>query len=274
MRLGPGGGKAETSVTPHHVETPQGRLAGPPIKALTRTYPDGTIIPPHRHERGQIVYAVSGVMEMSALDRLWLIPPQRALWLPPTLDHKVRALGTVELRSVFIHPQAIPSTYPTRPTVVSVSSLLRELLIRAVSIPEDYDPGGRDGLVMALIPLELEWKEDAPWCLPMGRDARLVRVCSTILEHPDDNRTLADWGKTTGASARTLARLFAEETGLSFQHWRQQARIVLSLPRLAAGVPVTVVAADLGYETPGAFAAVFRRFTGQTPRRYFMSEPA
>lgn len=261
-------------MTLHQVDTPQGHLAGPPVRALTRTYTDGSVIPHHRHERGQIVYAVSGVMKMSALDRLWLIPPQRALWVPPNLDHSLHAMGTVELRSVFVHPRTIPSTYPASPTVVSVSPLLRELLVRAVSILEDYEADGRDGLVMALILRELEWKADAPWCLPMGRDSRLARVCSAIIEHPDDNRTLADWGKTTGASARTLARLFAEETGLSFQHWRQQARVVLSLPRLAAGVPVTVVAADLGYETPGAFAAMFRRFTGQSPSRYFMSESA
>jgi AraC-like DNA-binding protein len=241
---------------------------------LTRTYPDGSLIPTHRHERGQIVYAVSGVMEMSALDHLWLIPPQRALWVPPNLDHSLRAMGTVELRTVFVHPHTIPSVYPTCPTVVCVSFLLRELLVTAASILEDYDTDGRDGLVMALILRELKWETDAPWCLPMGRDPRLARVCSAILDHPDDSRTLAEWGKTTGASARTLARLFAEETGLSFQHWRQQARVVLSLPRLAAGVPVTVTAADLGYETPGAFAAVFRRLTGQSPSRYFMSESA
>jgi AraC-like DNA-binding protein/quercetin dioxygenase-like cupin family protein len=261
-------------MTSRQVDTPQGHLAGPPVRALTRTYADGCVIPTHRHERGQLVYAVSGVMEMSALDRLWLIPPQRALWVPPGLDHRLRAMGTVELRTVFVHPEAIPPETPVRPTVVSVSSLLRELLVRAVSIPEAYEADGRDGLVMALILRELEWEADAPWCLPVGRDPRLVRVCSAILEHPDDNRTLADWGKTTGASARTLARLFAEETGLSFQHWRQQARVVLSLPRLAAGLSVTVVAADFGYETPGAFAAMFRRFTGQSPSRYFMSESA
>lgn len=256
------------------MNTPQGHLAGPPLRALTRTYADGCVIPPHRHDRGQIVHAVAGVMEMSALDCLWLIPPQRALWVPPGLEHGLRARGRVELRTVFVHPGAIPATYPAWPRVVGVSPLLRELLLRAVSVPEDYDEDGRDGLIMALILRELDWKAEAPWCLPVGRDPRLVRVCAAILACPEDGRTLEAWGKAAGASARTLARLFRQETGLSFQHWRQQARVVLSLPRLAAGGPIATIAAELGYETPGAFAAVFRRFTGQSPSRYFLSGSA
>lgn len=259
-------------MTLYQPQTVQGELAGPPVRALTRTYENGTIVLPHRHERGQIVYAVSGVMEMSAGSDLWIIPPQRALWMPPHLVHSLRAMGTVELRTVFVHPEKIPTTFPAQPTVVSISALLRELLVRAVSIPEDYPADGRDGLIMTLILMELDWETDAPWRLPIGRDPRLTRVCTALLLRPDNNRTLAEWGKITGASARTLARLFAEETGLSFQHWRQQARVVLSLPRIAAGAPIGVIAADLGYDTPGAFAAVFRRFTGQPPSRYVMSD--
>jgi len=259
-------------MTAYQPQTVQGGLAGPPVRALTRTYQNGTVILPHRHERGQVIHAVSGVMELSAGDDLWIIPPQRALWMPPNLAHGLRAMGAVELRTVFVHPARIPPNFPERPAVVSISPLLRELLVRAASIPDDYAAQGRDGLIMTLILLELGWEADAPWRLPMGRDPRLTRVCAALLQRPDDNRTLTEWGKFSGASARTLARLFAEETGLSFQHWRRQARVVLAMPRLAAGVPIAVIAADLGYETPGAFAAVFRRFTGQPPSRYVLSD--
>ena len=251
------------------VDPSQGHLAGPPIRALTRTYPDGCVIPLHRHKRGQLIYAVSGVMEISVGDRMWLVPPQRALWMPPATGHSLRARGEVELRTVFVHPDAISRDHSVRPRVVGVSPLLRELLVRAVAIPEEYEPDGRDGRIMEMILLELDWEEDVPWCLPMGRDPRLARVCAMIINTPWDNRTLDEWGKIAGASGRTLARLFKEETGVSFQHWRQQSRIVSSLPRLAAGESITVIAADLGYETPSAFAAVFRRFIGLTPSRYF-----
>lgn len=64
---------------------------------------------------------------------------------------------------------------------------------------------------------------------------------------PADARTLAEWALEAGASSRTLARL------------------LYALPRLAAGEPVVTIAAELGYDTPGAFAAMFRRYTGTTP---------
>ncbi|HGE6737075.1 TPA: helix-turn-helix domain-containing protein [Serratia marcescens] len=42
-----------------------------------------------------------------------------------------------------------------------------------------------------------------------------------------------------------------------------------ALPRLAAGEPVTTVALEMGYETPGAFSAIFKRLLGTLPSRYF-----
>ncbi|UNK00917.1 AraC family transcriptional regulator [Ralstonia insidiosa] len=106
--------------------------------------------------------------------------------------------------------------------------------------------------------------------LPSGSDRRLTRICDAILATPSDPRTLEDWAAEAGASSRTLSRLFVAQTGLSFVHWRQQARICAALPLLAAGVPVTAVSAELGYETVGAFSTLFRRFIGVPPSAYAM----
>ena len=46
---------------------------------------------------------------------------------------------------------------------------------------------------------------------------------------------------------------------MSFATWRQQARLLESLRRLAAGEPVTKVALDCGYASASAFGAMFRR---------------
>ncbi|MBF3363023.1 helix-turn-helix domain-containing protein, partial [Pseudomonas aeruginosa] len=46
-------------------------------------------------------------------------------------------------------------------------------------------------------------------------------------------------------------------------------RLAAALPRLAAGEAVARIAVDLGYQTPSAFSAMFRRLTGSTPSRYF-----
>jgi AraC-like DNA-binding protein len=90
-----------------------------------------------------------------------------------------------------------------------------------------------------------------------------------VLADPADRRTLAAWARPAGASVRTLARLFTRETGMGFRGWRQQVRLLRALERLAAGEAVTTVALDLGYDSPSAFVAMFRRALGTTPGRYF-----
>jgi AraC-like DNA-binding protein len=63
--------------------------------------------------------------------------------------------------------------------------------------------------------------------------------------------------------------LFDAETGMSFGRWRTQARMRAALELLAEGAPVTTVARRVGYVTPSAFVAVFRRAFGVSPRMYF-----
>jgi AraC-like DNA-binding protein len=105
--------------------------------------------------------------------------------------------------------------------------------------------------------------------VPACNDTRLRRVTEALLADPSDPRGLEQFAAMAGASARTLARLFRRETGMSFGAWRQQARLIEALARLGAGEPVTNVALELGYESPSAFTAMFRRSLGVTPSRYF-----
>jgi AraC-like DNA-binding protein len=102
----------------------------------------------------------------------------------------------------------------------------------------------------------------------------LLRLCSTILNDPGGTRSFEQLAGKSGASVRTLARLFRNETGLTFTRWRQQARLMEALRRLAAGDPITVVALDLGYATPSAFTYMFRRALGVAPSRFYATVPA
>jgi AraC-like DNA-binding protein len=98
-------------------------------------------------------------------------------------------------------------------------------------------------------------------------------VAEAIRDAPDDPRRLADWARVAAASPRTLERRFRRETGMSFGAWRQQARLLRALELLAAGEPVTATALQVGFETPSAFIALFRRALGTTPGRYFRPSP-
>ncbi len=156
--------------------------------------------------------------------------------------------------------------------VVGVSPLLRELILAAAEAPQLYDVSGRDGQVMDLILNEIRSLPVEPLHLPEPTDSRLRQITAALRENPADTRTLEAWGRIAGASPRTLARLFPAETGMTFRHWQQQARLLAGLMRLAGGESVTSVALEVGYENPSAFISMFRRTLGVTPGRYFASE--
>ncbi|AJE23959.1 Transcriptional regulator, AraC family (plasmid) [Azotobacter chroococcum NCIMB 8003] len=241
-----------------------------PIVVMAKDYPAGHVVPRHTHACGQLIYAVSGIMEVRTDSGLWLVPPQRALWMPAGIAHAMRTRSSpLALRTAYVRVNRCPADAPEQPSAVQVSSLLRELILRAAAIALDYPEDSRDSRILGLILEEITWSPEQRLHLPTGRDRRLAAICEAILAHPQDNRTLDDWASQHGATARTLSRLFTAELGVPFRIWRQQARVMAALPRLAAGEPVTVVALEMGYDTPGAFSSMFKRLLGESPSRYF-----
>jgi AraC-like DNA-binding protein len=156
--------------------------------------------------------------------------------------------------------------------VIGVSPLLRSLLIAACDIEREYDVAGRDGLVMALLVAEIQRAPVIPLSVPFPVTPSLARRCHMFLERPAARDTIDDWCTQLGMGRRAFTRTFRRETGMSFGAWRQQACLLVALPRLAAGESVTTVALDLGYESVAAFSTMFKRLLGISPNRYRASE--
>ena len=230
--------------------------------------PTGYAIASHQHGRHQLVYAHRGVMTVTTATGIWVVPPQRAVWVPAEISHKVVARDPVSMRNVYIRPAAADGL-PGGCCVVTVPPLLRELILQAAVLPRLYDEAGPDGRVMAVILDQVRAAPVAPLELPWPAHPRLAPIVRILRENPGDSRGLGDWATVAGASARTLARLFVRETGMTFGQWRQQARLLEALARLATGQPAAVVAFDLGYASQSAFIAMFRKALGKTPGKYF-----
>ena len=239
-----------------------------PVVVYAQDYPAGWHTEVHWHARSQLAYASAGTMTVETEQGMWAVPPQRAVWIPAGVRHDVRSAGPLAMRSVYIERDVVP-WLPTSCCVVQVTPLLRELIIQASELPHWYTLGGRDERIMRLILDEIRELPIAPLHLPEPHDRRLRRMTTALKNDPADRRTLAAWGHTVGASSRTLARLFQVQTGMSFQAWQRQARLLAGLMRLAEGEPVTTVAMDVGYESPSAFIAMFKRALGTTPSQYF-----
>lgn len=238
------------------------------VVAMAKDFPNGHLIPFHQHARSQLLYASSGVMTVTTANGIWVVPPLRAVWIPVLVEHQISCSGRLSMRTLYIKPNVAPDLY-RECCVVSVPPVLRELILYATTLPHLYKTNSPEERIMNVILDLIQTLKVAPLDLPIPRDGRLQKIFVGLTGNPADNRTLEDWGKTVGATSRTLSRLFWSETGMRFTQWRQQVRILEGLRRLAREEPVTTVALDLGYDSLSAFIAMFRKALGRTPGQYF-----
>ncbi len=247
-------------------------MAAPrPVVGLANDYPAGRRVPPHSHPRLQLIHAAAGVMTVTTDQGAWVVPPGHALWMPAGLTHAIACHGTLSMRTLYLQSNTGRRRWPQHCQVVVVSELARALILRTVSLPPDYDEAGPDGRLIAVLLDELAALAEAPLHLPMPQDRRLRTLTQALVEQADDRRGLEDWAREAATTTRTLARLFRQETGLSFREWRQRRRLLAALERLSSGTPVTTVALDVGYDSPSAFIAAFKRSFDVTPGRYATS---
>lgn len=236
------------------------------VSAMSMFAARGETIGPHEHPRAQLALAVSGVMEVDADGRHWLVPPQRALWVPSGISHKMRARTDVALRNVYVREKDTPFTLPSRTTLLPVSPLLRELIVRAVVTPIEDDMSGHAASLVDLLLSELRFASpDVSFSTPNVSDPRLKRIEAVLRHDPGNTATIEDWAALACMSSRNLNRKIHDETSMSFSDWRRQIRLNDAIVRLVEGDTVTSVALSLGYENIGSFSRMFRKVMGLTP---------
>lgn len=236
------------------------------IAAMPKSFNPGDTIAPHTHPRDQVLYAIEGVMRVATLREAWIVPPDRALYVPGGVEHGVAMKGRVEMRTLYIRPGAAPGL-PSEPAVLEISALLKSLILALLEEPVHYDEQGRGGMLAALILDELARAQHLQLVIPMPRDERLKKLCRALLDDPSRPETLDAWAGHVGASPRTLSRLFASEVGLSFAQWRQRVRLHNAMEAIVRGEAIGEVARANGYESASAFSAAFRKAMGIAPRQ-------
>jgi len=249
---------------------PESPVAGDPARAVVtrRTaYPRGHHIAPHWHGRAQFVFALTGTMRVRTGRHAWIVPPSRALWMPARTVHEVQMDGSVHMHSLYLS-DAAATGMPADCVVLAVTPLLRELIVRAAALDRDGGDEADAALLLPLLLAEMRRLERCALDLPLPESPDLMRLCERVLADLTLRRPAAVDAGALQVSARTLARRFLRETGITFNRWKQQARLLESIRRLVGGASVTTVAVDLGYESPSAFSTMFRRLLGVTPREF------
>lgn len=249
-----------------------------PVRVKARKLKADTRIVPHRHAWAQVAFSNAGVLRVTAGNHTYIVPPSRAVWIPPGTEHIVTVVEDAELRTLYLHqpaaavgPAALGGPEGAdwqRCRVLEVSPLLREL---AQQLEEDprRAPDARERCVAALLQDELHRARPVPLGVGLPNDKRLRALCEAVLDDPARHATLEGWAADAGASVRTVARLFRQELGTTFAEWRQQVLLAKALSMAARKRPMSHIASALGYASASAFTAMVRRSVGMPPSRFF-----
>lgn len=229
----------------------------------------GAGFPMHAHDDAQLTFVMSGVVQVQTSDGRWFVPQQLAVWIPPGLLHTVEVLMDAELWLVHWHAPATlawaPPNLPNRVFALHVTPLLRNLLTTAFTSGTSAE---KAELVMKLMLHELVEAPNAPTFLPLPSSPTGRRVAEIALGDTQNRLSAAQTASLAATSVRSMSRLFPVETGLTFKAWRQRARIVQAMDRLARGQPIAQVTAATGFASTAAFSCAFRQVTGTTPTAF------
>ena len=269
------------SLTPHLFVPSRER----PVRAKHRELRADTQVRPHSHPWAQVAISTTGVLRLTVPHGAYIVPPSRALWIPPGVEHAVTMVEDADLRTLYFYQPpgrcgpavARAQEEPWRQCrVLEVSELLRAVVREMPTDPDDGAPPPpellhRERHLSALILDELRRASSVRLGVDLPRDKRLRHLCEAVLADPTRHDTLADWARDTGASPRTVARLFRQELGCTFTHWRQQVILARAVTLAAGRRPINQIAAELGYNSPSAFSAMVRRAVGLAPERFLGS---
>ena len=251
------------------------RATGNGVHLVSRHYKKGTRLDTHMHREAQLVYAARGTMQVTTPKGRWLVPPDRAVWVPARLGHAIDVLADIDMRTLYFdlswlareeRSESLASEF-----VVRVSRLLHETILALFDTSNDP---ARTELLIKLAVLELHHAEDSTTFIPLPQEVRCRRAADIVLGDPTAAHEIETLARAVGTSARTLSRLFSSETQLSFKSWCQRARIARAIEKLSTETDVSVklLASELGYASVPAFSHAFRQVTGKTPTEFAEKE--
>jgi len=179
------------------------------------------------------------------------------------VPHEIGIRGEVSMRTLYISAGRAGGSRTL--AALEVAPLLGALIAHIATIGM-LDPVRPEHDRLAGVLMDLIAAADAiDLVLPLPSDARAARLAHMLRANPADQRELEALAAECGASLRTLQRLFADETGLTIEAWRQKARLAHAATALAQGASVTNAALDCGYDSVSAFIHAFRRQFDMTP---------
>lgn len=222
----------------------------------------------HTHDFGQLISANYGSMYVGTPERLLLLSPAMAIWIPPDTKHWLRYVSANEMLYVDVNrteARELGSDY----RIISMSPLLNALFVATTADKSAEFATHHADALFDLLRYELVAAEEVPLSVVMPEDRRIHGLAQNALGNPGEIASVKEWLAGAPASRKTIERLFFTETSMSPSQWLRHVRILHSISMLAAGEKVSTVAFDMGYQSSSAFSYMFRQTLGVSPSDFF-----
>lgn len=223
----------------------------------------------HQHQKGQLLFAPQGCMKFALEHAICMLPPTKAVWIPPEIQHRAVMTNVVAYRSLYFDCTA--SQCPRDIEVIDVNAVLKALIDKMALWPWDK-PEEEMKNTLALFWEEFHVAERHAYQLPLPSNRRFAQFRKDMMQAsflPPDLTVIAH---SVGASTKTVTRLFKAETGMSYQDWKQQWRLLKSIEMLSRRMRVSDVSHHLGFSSDSAFIAFFKKQTGQPPLSFMKND--
>ncbi|TVV69897.1 AraC family transcriptional regulator [Sphingomonas solaris] len=222
----------------------------------------------HAHDYHQLIYALAGTTQIESERARYLLPTGRAGWIPAGVRHRT-LMSDIEGASIYFAPDTVKDG-TSRVRILVATPVMREMILHALRWPlgaSEADPVAAS-FFRTLALMSEEWLEsELPLSLPGAMHPGIVRAMDYALGNPGA-ATQAGALSAAGLSERTFRRLFLRETGMGWQAWLGQARVMAAMALLTEGRLVTDVALEVGYASLSAFAKAFSQLIGEAPAAF------
>jgi AraC-like DNA-binding protein len=243
--------------------------AGSPVEAGTYRFDAIDVVTEwHHHDLDELLYAIEGTVETETAAGRYVLSPQQAAWIPAMLEHRTTLRNVRSIAVLFTPAMTAPATTVR---VLAVAPVVREMILHSIRWPisRPFSDATADRFFPALAALCVDWSDvDPPLILPVSRDP----VIQLVMAHTDAHLGTVvanDVCSAARISERSLRRKFREDTGITWEQYRLQSRIVRAVTLLAdPRNTVLATAHSVGFASVNAFTRAFRRCTGETPRDY------
>ncbi len=237
-------------------------------RGLKQFYPRHELVPRHDHPWAQLVFAASGSLQVNTHDASWIVPTTRAIWIPADVEHWHQVRADVAMRTLYINVAGSAFEWPDQCIALDVSHLLREVILHCVDLDSLLHSDAEAVRALGFLSDLIKSSNELNVHLPRPKDRRSVAVADALIA--DCSLSPEELALASGASIRTLQRLFLKETGLRLSEWRQLARMHAAVVLLADGVSVAEVAEQTGYQSSSAFGVAFKATFGVPASEYIV----